>query len=160
MIFNRSEFVVSHMFLSATAWDLRRSLLRRKDFRIKLFDGVIFLLYFCWQEIKFCMLFRVFVEKAFWVFLSRKLLGDAFGHIFNSIVGFACFRLKHATIVIKGWCMNKLNRSRISVISRVDFKFDEPTLVQKTKVDWRHRSVIAPAKLGGSKQMRDVCFIW
>ncbi len=48
------------------------------------------------------MLFRVLVEKAFWVFRLRKLLGDAFGHILNAIVGFACFRLKHATIVVKG----------------------------------------------------------
>jgi hypothetical protein len=48
------------------------------------------------------MLFRVFVEKAFWVFLSRKLLGDSFGRIFDSIVGFACFGLKHATIVVEG----------------------------------------------------------
>jgi hypothetical protein len=43
-----------------------------------------------------------FFEKDILGFLSRKLLGDAFGHIFDSIVGFACFRLKHATIVIKG----------------------------------------------------------
>ncbi len=75
------------------------------------------------------MLFRVFVEKAFWVFFQENFLGDAFGHIFNSIVGFACFRLKHATIVVEGGCVNKLYRSRIRVISRVDFKFDEPTLV-------------------------------
>jgi hypothetical protein len=46
--------------------------------------------------------FRVFVEKAYWVFFQENFLGDAFGHIFNSIVSFACFRLKHATIVVEG----------------------------------------------------------
>jgi len=48
------------------------------------------------------MLFRMLFEKAFWLSLKKTLLGDAFGDIFNPIVGFACFRLKHATIVIKG----------------------------------------------------------
>jgi hypothetical protein len=41
----------------------------------------------------------------------------------------------------------------------VDFEFDDPTLMEKTKVDGSHRSVIAPAKLGGPKQMQDVRFI-
>ncbi len=49
------------------------------------------------------MLFRVLFEKAFLGFFEENFfLGDAFGDIVNSIVGFACFRLKHATIVVKG----------------------------------------------------------
>ena len=49
------------------------------------------------------MLFQVLFEKAFFlVFFQENFLGDAFGNILNSIVGFACFRLKHASIVVKG----------------------------------------------------------
>ncbi len=41
------------------------------------------------------------------------------------------------------------------MISRVDSEFDDPTLMEKSKIDGRHRSVITPAKFGGSKQVRE-----
>ncbi len=121
--FNGSEFVASHMFLSATAWDLRRSLFsKRKGLLRKLFDGVIFLLYFSWQKINlFICFFGCCLNRHFGFLFRKTVLGDAFDNILNSIVGFACFGLKHATIVVEGWCVHKLNRSRISMISRVDF---------------------------------------
>jgi len=45
------------------------------------------------------------------------------------------------------------------MISRVDFELDDPALMEKTKIDGSHRSVITPAKLGGPKQVRDFSFI-
>jgi hypothetical protein len=49
------------------------------------------------------MLFQVLFEKGILAFFEENFfLGDAFGDIVNSIEGFACFRLKHATIVVKG----------------------------------------------------------
>ena len=52
--FNGSDFVASHMFFKCNRLRLRAESFREeKDLRRKLFDGVIFLLYFCWQEIKF-----------------------------------------------------------------------------------------------------------
>ncbi len=48
-ILTGQNFVASHMFLSAFS--------RRKDFRIKSFDGIIFVLYFGWQKIKFVYAF-------------------------------------------------------------------------------------------------------
>ncbi len=41
------------------------------------------------------------------------------------------------------------------MISRVNLELDDPALMEKTKIDGSHRSVITPAKLGGSKQVRD-----
>jgi hypothetical protein len=45
------------------------------------------------------------------------------------------------------------------VISRVNFKLDDPTFMEKTKIDGSHRSVITPAKLGGPKQVRDFSLV-
>jgi len=45
------------------------------------------------------------------------------------------------------------------MISRVNLKFDDPALMEKSKIDGSHRSVITPAKLGGPKQVRDLSFI-
>ncbi len=41
------------------------------------------------------------------------------------------------------------------MISRVNLKFDDPALMEKTKIDGSHHSVITPAKLGGPNQVRD-----
>jgi hypothetical protein len=45
------------------------------------------------------------------------------------------------------------------MISRVNPEFDDPTFMEKKKIDGSHRSVITPAKLGGPKQVRNVCVI-
>ncbi len=41
------------------------------------------------------------------------------------------------------------------MISRVNSEFNNPTLMEKSKNDGRHCSVITPAKFGGSKQVRE-----
>ncbi len=45
------------------------------------------------------------------------------------------------------------------MISRVNLKLDDPALMEKSKIDGSHRSMITPAKLGGPKQVRDLSFI-
>ena len=53
--FNGSRFVASHMLLSATAWDLGRSLFEKKRLSNKIvwWSNFLTLFFFSWQKIKF-----------------------------------------------------------------------------------------------------------
>jgi hypothetical protein len=99
---------------------------------------------------------------AFWMLLEgilvvlENFLGDAFGNVFQMKVAFASFGQENA-ILIRDSCWLHIPNL---LIFRVDLEFDNPTFMEKTKIDGSYRSVVTPAEFGGPKQMTDVCFIW